>query len=271
MTSLFTTTLFESSDADAAESATFHRLVSKGFTPFASPSGSDTAFPDFGLSIEIDGKIVDLHIEYKMNKKAQMGSVRDWVFDGSVFTSPDKNSEDKAQLLELMNGSDVCVRNGKRLLADLKTYVGSGVGKISSGSLNFISDMTERKDKLRAFAAGTDNFQLANIESPVLGDKILDHYRKKFKPRGSADYSILIMMMGTEMWVVQADKKIPSDLQRKISQSLGVDDIPVLHSIEAKLEVRIQPRGLNSGGRGSIDVMANFRLNAKSATGGAQV
>jgi hypothetical protein len=271
MVSLFTHALFEGSNANAEEVAAFNKFIAKGFKSFAEPAGSAVAFPDFGLSIEIDGKRVDLHIEYKMNRSAQMGSMRDWIFDGSKFTSPAENSNEKQELLALMNESEVCINNGKRLLVDLKKYVGPEVDKISSGSLNFIKDNAERKIKLREFAAGTDNFQLANIESSTLGDQILTHYKHKFKPRAGADYSILVMMMGSEMWVIQSDKKVPSALQRLISESLGVDDVPVLKDISAKLEVRIQPRGLNSDGRGSIDVMASLRLQGKSAGAGAKI
>jgi hypothetical protein len=198
-----------------------------------------------------------------------MGSVRDWKFDGSKFTSPDSESVNKAELLELMNGDAGCVARGKTLLSSFKQHFDQRVSEISSSMLNFISDKGERKEKLIAWTKSVDNYSLANIKSPTLGDKIIDHYTSKFKPRAGADYSILMMMMGSEMWVIQADKKIPPELQRKISEALGVDDIPVLNNINAKLEVRIQPRGLNSGGRVSMDVMASFRMDAKSATAGA--
>lgn len=271
MVSLFTRALFEGSNANAEEVAAFNKFIAMGFESFAEPAGSAVAFPDFGLSIELDGKRVDLHIEYKMNRSAQMGSMRDWIFDGSKFTSPAEDSNEKQELLDLMNGSEICVKNGKRLLADLKTYVGPEVERISSGSLNFIKDKDERKSKLQDFASGTDNFQLANLESGTLGEQILSHYKRKFTPRAGADYSILVMMMGSELWVIESDKKVPSDIQHLISQSLGVDDIPVLKDISAKLEVRIQPRGLNSDGRASLDVMASLRLQGKSAGAGAKI
>ena len=73
--------------AEQAEKQAFEKV--KKLLPvqkvIASPAGSATNFPDFGFRINIGKKIVDLHFEYKMDYKAPMGSMRDWIFDGNKF------------------------------------------------------------------------------------------------------------------------------------------------------------------------------------------
>ena len=52
---------------------------------------------------------------------------------------------------------------------------------------------------------------------------------------------------------------------------MGLSKLDDLKNLEAKLEVRIQPRGLNSPNKhASIDVMASYRL-AKAPAGGGKI
>jgi hypothetical protein len=75
------------------------------------------------------------------------------------------------------------------------------------------------------------------------------------------------MMIKDELWYV--DKIGVDDItMSQIAGLLGVSSINKLSGLTANLEVRIQPRGLNSPGKPvSIDVMASFRLKGKPASG----
>ena len=131
-----------STAAQQAEINAFNSLsrVLKGAKAFAKPAGFETSFPDFGFRLNVNKKIVDLHIEYKADAKAQMGSMRDWIFDGNQFNTPDKQSEDKQDLIDIMNSNSVCKQNGRRLLADFKKYFNPQVTKIYSGMLTIEKD-----------------------------------------------------------------------------------------------------------------------------------
>ena len=237
---------------------------------FAEPAGFATGFPDFGFQIMVDQKQVDIHIEYKADAKAQMGSMRDWLFDGNKFTTNDKNSSDKETLIEVMNKSKDCVTNGKRLLKDAKTYFDKRVTKIYSGMLTVESDKNKRRSKLLDFVHNTKNYQLAKIESADLGQKILDHYHNKFLKsiRGSADHSILMMMIDKELWFLEERGSLSDEGKKKVAAKFGVTNIATMSTLTANLEVRIQPRGLSAPGKPvSIDVMASFRLAGKPSAG----
>ena len=57
----------------------------------------------------------------------------------------------------------------------------------------------------------------------------------------------------------------------EVAEMMGLSRIDDLRGLEAKLEVRIQPRGLNSPSKpASIDAMASYRL-AKAPTGGGKI
>jgi hypothetical protein len=238
---------------------------------FAEPEGFSTGFPDFGFELYIDKKQVDIHIEYKADHKAQMGSMRDWIFDGKKFATSDQYSNaDKETLIAIMNADSECKKNGIRLLKDFKQYFDKRVLKIYSGMLTVVSDKKERRAKLIAFKQNTANYQLAKIENAVLGQKILDHYHHKFQKsiRGSADHSILMMMIGNEMWFIEEKGSLSSDAKQKVAERFGVKNFAVMNQLKANLEVRIQPRGLSAPDKPvSIDVMASFRLAGKPSAG----
>lgn len=261
-----------STNAQLAEKIAFEKLSKKlgKTTAFAKPAGFDVGFPDFGIRMIIDNKKVDLHIEYKADAKAQMGSMRDWVFDGTRFTTPDNISEEKKDLIDLMNASPECIKNGKRILSDFKKYSDPKITKIYSGMMTVEKDQKVRRKKLEDFAANTVNYQLAKIQNLTLGKKIIDHYEAKFKKseKSDADYSMLMMMIDNEIWFIKDSGTASKDLKTKILAKFGASQIPVLSNLNAALEVRIQPRGLTSPGKPvSVDVMASYRLSGKPSTG----
>ena len=235
---------------------------------FAEPAGFETSFPDFGFRVFVNRKPVDIFIEYKADSKAQMGSMRDWIFDGNKFIT-NKQDPSKEELIYIMNNNADCINNGKRLLDDFKKYFDKRITKIYSGMLTIESDQKLRRSKLITFASNTSNYSLAKIVSNDLGNKILDHYKKKFNKvrRNDAASSILLMMLGNEVYYIDRAGSVQDDL-KTINTMLSNQPIPTMRNLSAALEVRIQPRGLSSDGKPvSIDVMANFRLAGKTSSG----
>ena len=261
-----------SDKAQQAEINAYNKLKKLLGNPeaFAEPAGFATGFPDFGFRLNVDKKNIDIHIEYKADPKAQMGSMRDWIYDGKKFTTNDTNSADKETLIAVMNADAECIKNGKRLLADAKKFFDPKVTKIYSGMLTVESNKDLRRSKLVNFTHNTANYQLAKIENATLGQKILDHYHHKFMKsiRGDADYSILMMMIGNEVWFVEDKGSLNAESKKKIAEKFGVTNFAIMNQLKANLEVRIQPRGLSAPGKPvSIDVMASFRLAGKPAAG----
>lgn len=263
-----------SSNAEQAEKNAYNNLLKKlGLTPkdaWAAPAGFSTDFPDFGFRFQVGTKQVDLWIEYKADAKAQMGSMRDWTFNGNQFATPKVDSEEKQALISIMNESTEAKKNAKRLLSDLNKYFDPSVKLLYSGSLTTIKDQKARRSKLINFINNSKNYQIANIDNVILGQGIIKHYIKKFRSgiRNNADYSMLLMMIGNEIWFVDEQGQLSSNENQQILEKLGAKNLPILSNLKAKLEVRIQPRGLNSPNKPvSIDVMASFRLSNKPASG----
>ena len=241
---------------------------------FQEPAGADSGFPDFGFTLSLPMGKVDLHIEYKNSSTAQMGSMRDWIFNGDSFSTNDKNNEEKDDLIYIMNNTQIAIANGKRLLKDLQTYATKDIKTISSGSMTIIKDQALRRAALVSFANNTKNYQIANISDTTLGNGIITHYKKKFsksKNNTRAKGHVLLMMIKNEIWYI--DKSGVDDATMKqISSLLGVRAINKLSGLTANLEVRIQPRGLSSPNKPvSIDVMASFRLKGKPTSGVAVI
>lgn len=262
-----------SSKAMLAEAAAFTALKRKlKAEAIVDPAGFDAGFPDFGFRLNLkSGKTIDAHIEYKADYKAQMGSMRDWRFDGRTFSTNDTESESKKQLIDIINGTPEAIKNGKRLLKDMKTYVSPQIKEIYTGSFTVISDQKERKIKAQSFAAGTDNFQVANIKSDIMGRQILTHYKTKFKKNlvAGSDGDVLLMMLKDKVWLVDKNRTISKEDMMDLAGRFGLNQFDKLTSLSAGLEVRIQPRGLNSPSKpASIDVMASFRLAAAPVLGG---
>lgn len=249
-------------------------LLGKSATTFQAPAGADAGFPDFGFSVTLPSGKIDLHFEYKNSHTAQMGSMRDWIFDGSTYSSNDKANDQKKDLLYIMNNTPIAITNGKRLLKDLQQYCSGDIKTMYSGSLSIIKDQALRRAATVQFAKNTRDYQIANITDSTLGNKIIDHYKTKFKKSmrpGQAKGHMILMMIKDELWYVDTAGTVDSASMKQIASLMGVDRINKLTGLVANLEVRIQPRGLNSPGKPtSIDVMANFRLKGKP-TGGTKV
>lgn len=264
-----------SAKAEAAEKNAFEKVKKLlNGKVLVSPAGFDSGFPDFGYRITLaNNKVIDLHFEYKADYKAQMGSMRDWIFNGTKFLTTDIKSESKQELIAVMNKTPKAIENAKRLLSDLKQYFSKNVTHISSGSLSIIKDKDERRIMTQNFAKNTSSYQIAAITDTNLGNKIIDHYKTKFKKnlKGGSDASILFMMLKDRIWMVDTYGTVTSNDMKEIASRMGLEVIDDLNNLTAKLEVRIQPRGLNTPGKPtSIDVMASFRL-ASAPSGGGKI
>jgi len=264
-----------SAKAEAAERLAFQKVgkLVNG-KAIVSPAGFDAGFPDFAYRVSLpNGKSIDLHFEYKADYKAQMGSMRDWIFDGVKFHTNDSKSESKQELIAVMNNTPKAIQNAKRLLNDLQKHFSKDVKYIYSGSLSVIKNQAERRIQTQNFAAKTDNYQIAAITDQILGSKIITHYRTKFNKnlKPGSDGSILFMMLKDTVWVVDKAGNITADDMDQIAKLMKINQLNRLLNLSAKLEVRIQPRGLNSPGKPtSIDVMASFRLSS-APTGGGKI
>lgn len=243
---------------------------------FAEPAGSATGFPDFGFSVEIDGKSFDLFFEFKDSWKTQMGSMRNWIYkpsSGFSVPSVDAKDENKQLLLEVMNNTPRAKTEAKRLLDSLKKYFDPRVQSLSSGVLAVESDKQTRKLKTQKFVANTDNYQIAKIRDYRLGAKILDHYKKKFREniRPNTHGSVLFMLIDDTIWFVE-DKGMTKQQLKKVFSLLGKTDIPQLDNLEANLECRIQPRymDIKKSETARMDVLAAFRL-ARKPSGGVKI
>lgn len=264
-----------SSKAQKAEEDAFAALgkVLKG-EELVSPAGFDAGFPDFAFRINLaSGRKVDLHYEYKADYKAQMGSMRDWIFNGNKFYTNDRESESKQELLEVMNNSNTAMKNGKRLLNDLKTHFDPGVKELYSGSMTIIKDKATRRAMAQLFVEGTENYQIAQLQDTQMGNQIIKHYKKKFKNnlKSGSDASMLFMMLKDKVWYVDKYGTLSTLEEQEVAARMGLTKLDKLQNLTAKLEVRIQPRGMSNPSKmPSIDAMASFRL-AQAPTAGGKV
>lgn len=260
---------------EEAAFAKIQKILGKKHPAFAKPMGADAGFPDFGFTINLGARNkIDVHIEYKNSHTAQMGSMRDWKFDGSKFYTPDTRSEAKQELISLMNNTGEALNNGKRLLRDFKKYFHQGITEISSGMLSIVKDKFARRPLTENFANNTKNYNIANISSNTLGNKIISHYKTKFKKniRPGVNKNVLAMMIANEIWIVSTSGSVTNKDLKEIATAFGSSkEFNKLNNLTAKLEVRIQPRGLNAPANNpkptTIDVMASYRLQGKPVQG----
>jgi len=176
-----------SAKAEAAERAAFDKVgkLLKG-KAIVSPAGFDAGFPDFGYRIDLtNGNTIDLHFEYKADYKAQMGSMRDWIFDGTKFTTKAIDDVDKELMLQSMNNNSEIMSNAKRLYKDFNDVAKEmGYGKVpvlSSGLLSSISrDFKERKEFTKAVIDRTKKQQMGSVKGGF-GQSLINFYKKKFR------------------------------------------------------------------------------------------
>ena len=145
--------------ADAAEKKAFEKIKKilnvSNDAVFAEPAGSDASFPDFGYRVILNNEKIDIFFEYKLDHKAQMGSMRNWIFTGGSFRVPDAENENKKLLLEIMNTTPSAKTQAKRLLNDFKKHFDPRIKQISSGMLAIISDKIKRKVQIQKFIEHT--------------------------------------------------------------------------------------------------------------------
>ena len=108
---------------------------------------------------------------------------------------------------------------------------------------------------------------------------ISKNYKKKYLPpekfvknlKAGSAASVLFMMLKDKIWLVDTNGILSKSDMSEIAAQHGLTKLDSLKNLSAKLEVRIQPRGLNSPKKhASIDAMASFRL-AKAPAGGGKV
>lgn len=259
------------SKANTAEVEAFKKMKKLLGNPevIAEPMGSASGFPDFGFRLPIDGKKIDIHVEYKLDSKAQMGSMRDWHYTKAGFHTTDTENDEKLALIDIMNSSAEAKKNAGNLLKIFKKHFYHTVTDIYSGMLTAIPEKKTRRRHLILAIEYMESYQIAKISNTTLGTAIITHYKKKFSKskKQGADGSILLMMIGNSLYLVDKDPAIRGTTISKLEQVFG-GKLPALTGLQAALEIRIQPRGLSSSDKPvSIDVMASFRLSGGLPTG----
>ena len=245
------------------------------------PQGAGAGFPDFAFRTESpEGKTIDVHFEFKADNKAQMSSMRDWIFDGRKFYTKAVDDADKELMLLAMNNNQEIMSNAKRLYKDFNDVakemnLGS-VPVLSSGLLtNLSSDFNVRKEFTRAVINRTEKQQMGSIRGGF-GPSMINFYKKKFKNnvRGSADGSILLFMIKDRVWLMDTLGNVNDNDIKQIAQSLGHRDFDRrmnTNSIDANLEVRLSIRpGSTPISKAKMDPQAAMRLR-KAPPGGTKL
>ena len=275
-------------DADQKEIEAFYAInqMLENDSPtnyaFVTPRGSDTGFPDFGFNVRTSNrKSIDVHIEFKKDAGAYMGSMRDWVFDGRQYRPGAKaiDDADKELMLLSMNKNPTIVAGGKRLLKafdDAAKKHGLRVKELANYTLARLAPPKERKLR-QAVAQEVKNNnvqQIGNIQGGF-GSTIIDFYNKKFKKaiRSSADGSILLFMIKDRVWLMNQDGNVDQDDIKEIAQKFGVREFDSRNfnrsSIDADLEVRISIRKADDLFKQPfIDVKAGMKMRRQSAPRG---
>ena len=275
-------------DADQKEIEAFYAInqILDNDSPtnyaFVTPRGSDTGFPDFGFNVRTsNGKSIDVHIEFKKDAAAYMGSMRDWVFDGTKYRSGDRaiDDADKELMILAMNNNPTIVAGGKRLLKafdDAAKQHGLRVSELANYTLARLAPPKERKLR-QAVAQEVKNNHLQQIGSIKggFGSTIIDFYNKKFKKaiRSSADGSILLFMIKDRVWLMNKDGNVNDEDIKEVARKFGVRDFDSRNfnrsSIDADLEVRISIRKAEDLFKQPfIDVRAGMKMRRQSSPRG---
>lgn len=250
-------------------------LESFGFELWQSPAGDANIFPDIGASIELPSGLLNVHIEIKQSKNDQMGSIRNWTFDGSRFDATHYENPNTRIIIDMLNDDPVAVGNAKRMMKELNKFFDKKIHLLSSGCLSVVTDKKERYERLKAFNESKSvNTMILSRTGPDVGTMIIKHYKKKYKPKGDGD-NVLAMVMGNEMFLVKTHKVPSSDMLRELADALELEDeIPFIpSSFEGGIEVRVQPRHMSKKGASpvTLDTMANLRGKGLKTLKGAVV
>lgn len=245
------------------------------------PQGAGAGFPDFAFRTRVpSGKTIDVHFEFKKDNKAQMSSMRDWIFDGSKFTTKAIDDVDKELMLQSMNNNSEIMSNAKRLYKDFNDVAKEmGYGKVpvlSSGLLSSISrDFKERKEFTKAVIGKTDKQQMGSVKGGF-GQSLINFYKKKFRKNISrnSDGSIFLFMIKDRVWLVDTIGNVDQKDIDQVARKLGhrkIDDRMNASNIDANLEVRLSIRpGSTPISKAKIDPQAAMRLS-KSPPGGTRI
>lgn len=262
--------LKESPASLAHESSIAKALEYRGAVIWAEPKGSDAGWPDVGATFMLPSGNLHVHAEVKMNKTDPMGSLRKWTFDGNQFTAPGPLTDDQIMILEIMNANESVKDRASLFLTLLQKYFDPSITNISSGSLSVIPDKQERYNRAvkfveqakKEFGGTGQNFQLSTprIEDPRIGAGTLNHYKRKFKPKGDGE-NLMMFVLGNEMLLVEPITVEPSVYKDFLAtmQVPSIEKMPT--SFNGTLEVRAQLRGFSGQGTKPvrIDVMASLR------------
>jgi hypothetical protein len=219
---------------------------------WAPPAGSDAGWPDIGISIELDGQLINLHIEAKQEVTDDMGSLRSWFFDGKEFTAPRKEGDDTRIILRVMNTNKLAMKNAKAAHRVLKKVLRASVIRNGKHIFAAFTDKQERLDKAVEFIRAVKKvikvgdpksagFQIARVDSGEIGALVVAHYLAKFKARQGKN--LLMFTAQGQLWMIPG-KKADAKAKKAIEDWLGIGKIPTLPKNGAGLlEVRVGIRG----------------------------
>lgn len=246
------------SNALAAEKAAFKKIGElTGGVVFQKPAGFDGGFPDFGYTVTIDGKDIDLYFEYKMDDNAQMSGISTWSYKNNTFYT--NRTDDEAQtIINLMRRDQGVKKNAQSILDIVKGLLGRKIGvTFDSGCLG-----ANKRKLIKQFdelVAG--NKVLGTIKSSMLGNTFKNIYINKYKKAKStrSNDSVLLMMIDNKIWMLDKDG-VTIDELKKIRKMLDnkSQTIPAMRSVTCTLGVRIITRS-----NGSIETKALLKLANK--------
>jgi hypothetical protein len=256
-------------DADRAERQAYlsvKRLLGNPRS-FQQPRGSAAGFPDFGFTLNTYEGRVDLHFEYKKNRKARLGSTHKWKFDGDTFFYDHNPTEEEELIAAMLNKTPVAKANGQRILQGMQNHFDSRITEVSGTSFNVETDVKVRAKKIAKFKQKVNPLTIA---PPIVltddEDVVLSRYKRKFKKsiRPTTQYSVLFMLIGNEIWFVDEHGYLPEEHKKMIARLFGNENIPVLKSLATQIEARISLGTV----RPRIDVVAESRLVNSGITPG---
>ena len=217
------------------------------------PAGSDAGWPDIGLTVELDGQTINLHIEAKKSVNDDMGSLRSWLFDGRQFTVDQaKEGDDVRVILSVMNNNKEAMKNAKASFRILKKILKAKIMRNGVTPFAAFADKQERLDKAVEFIRavkkvikggkeGSAGFQIAIVKSGEIGSLVIDHYNNKFRARKGKN--LLMFTAQNQLWMIPG-KKADAKAKKSIEDWLGIGKIPTLPKNGiGKLEVRVGLRG----------------------------
>ena len=91
--------------------------------------------------------------------------------------------------------------------------------------MTIVKDKDSRKALAGEFAKNTDNYQIAQIIDKTMGDKIISHYKTKFKKNlvGGSQASLLFMFLKDKVWLVDQSGRLTRDELNEVAKIMGLD------------------------------------------------